>query len=164
MTKSASDMTNILVMSGPYYLTYTVFAFQQERCYKLCVWVCMSRGKELEWFKESSKQQLSYPVNILEYMWRLRGVQNSHLSTAEKVNSSCEHVFNPRPETHRWHSNQQIAHSASASLSKVRIWYCWSGQCYVPTVKDKYSDKQENVITQSHCAAHCCGKASESSI
>lgn len=33
------------------------------------------------------------------------------------------------------------------------------------TVKDKHSDKQENVITlQSHCAAHCCAEASGSGI
>lgn len=33
------------------------------------------------------------------------------------------------------------------------------------TVKDKHSDKQENVITlQAHCAAHCCAGASESDL
>ncbi len=57
--------------------------------------------------------------------WEARRTQNTHLNTAEKVNSSCEHVFHPRPETHRWDSNQQISLSTSASLPKVRI-HCWS--------------------------------------
>ncbi len=75
--------------------------------------------------------------------WGLRRIQNTHLNTTEKVKSSCEHVFHPRPETHRWDFRQQNSLSTSASLSKVRIGYWSSIQCSLRTVKDKHSDKQQ---------------------
>lgn len=45
-----------------------------------------------------------------------RRIQNTHVNTAEKVKSSCEHVFHPRPETHRWNCNQQLSLSALQHL------------------------------------------------
>lgn len=93
----------------------------------MCVWVCVSRGEELERTDASSMQVTSEYFGVSHFRmlthnpltWREAGrTQNTHLNTAEKVKSSCEHVFHPRPETHRWNSNQQISLSTSASLIK----------------------------------------------
>ena len=54
--------------------------------------------------------------NLLTWGKAMR-TQNTHVNTVEKVKSSCEHVFHPRPETHRWNCNQQLSLSQLFSIS-----------------------------------------------
>lgn len=96
--------------------------------------------------------------------------QNTNLNASVKVKASWEHVFDPRPETHRWSSHQQI----SSCLPPWALQNVYQRSEYdagqvakapSPTVKNKHSDKQENVITPpTPCATHCCREASESSL